>query len=459
MPRPLFGTNGIRGIVNKELTPEFASKIGISLGTFFQGHKILLGFDGRTSSPFLRSTLAGALLSTGCDVYETGMVPTPALQYAVRCFGMDGGVMVTASHNPPDYNGVKVVAGDGVELEREREIEIEEIFYEERFRRAEFNRVGDLHGSPEVLKVYRQSVPRHVAVERISEAGLRVSVDPGNGVTALVCPQLFVDLGCEVTTVNADIDGLFPGRGSEPTPDNLGLLSALVKASDADMGVAFDGDGDRAIFVDEKRTVHWGDESFALIAQEFLRNHPGEGVVTSVSSSQVVKDVVEAGGGRLVWTKVGSVTISRTMVSQGIRLGGEENGGVMYGPHQPVRDGAMTTALLLEILAETGKKLSELFDELPKYHQFKDRVACPDDFKEQVLAGLKSSVRNLKVETLDGVKIWYPDSTCILVRPSGTEPIFRLYAESKTEKRVREVVNEFKARLVELVSKESRGAL
>jgi len=452
MPPSLFGTNGIRGVANRELTPEFAVRAGLSIGTFFQGSRILLGYDGRLSAPFFKSIVAGALLSTGCEVCEAGMVPTPALQYGVKHFRMGGGVMITASHNPPEYIGIKVVAGDGVELDRGRELEVEEIFFKERYKRAEWNKVGRLHTNLEVLKVYEKAVMSHVDVELIQKKKLRVAVDPGNGVMAIVVPQLLVGLGCEVVTVNANVDGRFPGRDSEPRPDNLGGLSLLVKASEADLGVAFDGDGDRSLFVDEKGEVYWGDRSFALVAQKFLAEHPGEQVVTPISSSQVLKDVVEAGGGRLVWTKVGSVTISRTMVSEGIKLGGEENGGVMYGPHQPVRDGAMTTALILEILARTGKQLSELFSGLPSYCQLKDRVPCPEDLKEPVLEKLRSAVKAEKVEALDGVKVWYPDSSWILVRPSGTEPIFRLYAEAKTEERVRGLVKEFKDLLTKIVS-------
>ncbi|RJS89590.1 phosphoglucosamine mutase [Candidatus Bathyarchaeota archaeon] len=453
MPRRLFGTNGIRGVANRDLTPEFAVRVGLSIGTFFQGGRILLGCDGRVSSPFLKSAVAGALLSTGCEAHDAGMVPTPALQYGVGHLGMDGGVMITASHNPPEYNGIKVMAADGVEIDRGREREVEEIFFEGRFKRAEWNRVGELRERTEVLEVYREAILGQVDVGLIQGAGLHVAVDPGNGVTALIVPQILRDLGCGVVTVNADIDGRFPGRSPEPRPDNLSGLSTLVRASGADLGVAFDGDGDRAIFVDERGRVHWGDRSFALIAREFLAEHPGEAVVTPVSSSQVVRDVVEAYGGRVVWTRVGSVDVSRKMLSEDLKLGGEENGGVMYGPHQPVRDGAMTTALILEILARTGKRLSELFDELPRYRQMKDRVECPEELKGRVLEELRSVVEGPRVETLDGVKIWYPDSSWILVRPSGTEPIFRLYAEAKTEERVRELMEEFKKLLEEMVSR------
>jgi phosphomannomutase/phosphoglucomutase len=250
--------------------------------------------------------------------------------------------------------------------------------------------------------------------------------------------------------MNVDVDGRFPGRESEPRPDNLDGLSALVGASEADLGVAYDGDGDRSIFVDERGEVHWGDRTFALVAKEFLAANPGVEVVTPVSSSKVIEDVVTAGGGEVVWTMVGSVVVSRTMVERGIELGGEENGGIMYGPHLEVRDGSMALALVLDVMAKTGKPLSELLGELPQYSQLKDRVECPQELKGRVLERLRDSADAPKVETIDGVKLRFDDGSWILVRPSGTEPVFRLYAEADSPKRVSDLVKDHKA-LIESV--------
>ena len=218
-----------------------------------------------------------------------------------------------------------------------------------------------------IIREYIEAIKTHVNVEEIKKRSFRVVVDPGNGVGALAAPQLLRELGCKVFTINANIDGTFPSRPSEPKPENLSDLAAVVKAVNADFGVAYDGDSDRAIFVDENGTIHWGDRTFALIEKEFLKQNPGETIVTPVSSSSLVKDIAEAYNGEVIWTKVGSVDVSYKMKEINAKLGGEENGGVFYGPHQPVRDGAMTTALILDILAKTGRKLSELLNELPKY--------------------------------------------------------------------------------------------
>lgn len=424
----LFGTNGVRGVANRELTPEMILRLSSSAGSIL-GKNIALGRDGRTSSLMFREAAISGLLSSGCTVYDMGVIPTPVLQFSVKHYGLDGGLMLTASHNPPEFNGLKVMARDGVEVPREVEERIEALYFEGGPAPCPWDAVGKVQGV-DPLEAYMDGVLSHVDRELIRRAGLRVAIDPGNGVSRLTAPQVARRLGCSVSSINAELDGRFPGRGSEPRPDNLGGLRALVEASGADLGVAFDGDGDRAIFVDERGEVHWGDRSFALVARDFIIRNPGEAVATPVSSSRVVEDVVRGGGGRIVWTRVGSVVVSRTMVELGIKLGGEENGGIFYAPHLPVRDGTMAMALILDILAREGRPLSQLLGELPRYHQMKERIPCPDHLKGRVMESIRGMVEASRMETIDGLKLWYEDGSWILIRPSGTEPILRLYAEA-----------------------------
>jgi phosphomannomutase/phosphoglucomutase len=445
----LFGTNGVRGIVNADLTVEKVARLAAAAGSVL-GKNVAVGRDGRTSSPMFRDAAVGGLLSVGCSVHDVGVLPTPALQYAVKRSGLHGGLMVTASHNPPEFNGVKVIAADGVEIPRRREEEIANIFLGRGPELCAWDRIGTIH-QMEALGVYMDAVMSHVNRNSVRKKRFRVALDPGNGVAALAAPAVARELGSQVFTINADIDGSFPARDSEPRPDNLDGLRALVDASGADVGVAFDGDGDRAIFVDEGGDVHWGDRSFALVAKDFLARHPGQIVATPVSSSRMIEDVVTAGGGRVLWTRVGSVVVSRTMVENGIALGGEENGGIIYGPHQPVRDGSMAMALILDIMAREGRPLSELLDELPRYIQVKDRVACPDRLKQEALEALSGLVRASRVETIDGLKLWYADGSWILVRPSGTEPVFRLYAEAKDQGTATGLVEKHKDLIGEVV--------
>jgi phosphomannomutase/phosphoglucomutase len=364
---------------------------------------------------------------------------------------MNGGVIITASHNPPEYNGIKVIWNDGVEISREQEIQIENTFFDDRVRYARWDKIGTIRDLPGVIEDYLEAIKKQVNAERIAKKQYHVVVDAANSVGSLAAPRLLRQLGCKVTTINANIDGTFPGRLPEPRPENLGELAMTVKAVDADLGVAYDGDADRSVFVDENGDIHWGDKTFALVEKHFLKENAGEKVVTPVSSSTLVKDIADACGGEIVWTKVGSVTVSQTMKKLRAKLGGEENGGIFYGPHQPVRDGAMSTALILDIMAKTGKKLSKLIGELPKYFIEKAKTDCPEELKEKALEKLIEQTKGLNVNTIDGVKIWFKDKSAILIRPSGTEPIYRLYAEAKTQENAAELTEKYRLEIKKII--------
>lgn len=449
--RRLFGTNGIRGLVNKELTPEITIKIAAATGTFFRNKNLIVGHDARTSGPMLAKAATAGLTATGCNVFFAGMAPTPTLQYAVKNRKMDGAVIITASHNPPQYNGIKVIWNDGIEISRKQEIEIENIFFNEKISLTEWNKIGKTFELPGITDEYVEAIKKHVNASKIATKHYHVVADLANSVGGLTTPRLLQDLGCTVTTINANIDGTFPGRLPEPRPENLGELALTIKAVGADLGVAYDGDADRAIFIDENGQIYWGDKTFALVEKYFLMENEHEKIVTPVSSSTLVRDIADAYNGEIVWTKVGSVTVSQTMKKMKAKLGGEENGGIFYGPHQSVRDGAMTTALILNIMVKTGKKLSELLGELPKYFIEKGKVECPEEKKEKLLEKLVEQAKGLNTSTIDGVKIWFEDNSAILIRPSGTEPVYRLYAEAKKQEKALKLVEEYSSKLRKII--------
>jgi phosphomannomutase/phosphoglucomutase len=450
--RKLFGTNGIRGVVNKEFSPEMVIKVGSSIGTFFKRESLMVGHDARTSGPMFAKAVIAGLTATGCNVFFAGMAPTPALQYAVKNHCMGGGVIITASHNPPEYNGIKVIWNDGIEISREQEIEIENIYFENKHVFAEWDKLGAKHELSGMNNEYTEAIKKHVNVSEIAEKHYHVVVDAANSVGGIATPRLLRELGCKVTTINANIDGTFPGRLPEPRPENLKEIAATVKVVGADLGVAFDGDADRSIFIDENGEIYWGDKTFALIEKHFLIENPNTKIVTPVSSSTLIKDIADAYEGEIVWTKVGSVTVSHTMKELKANLGGEENGGVFYGPHQAVRDGAMTTALILRIMAKTGKRLSKLIAEQPQYFIEKGKVECPEDKKERLLKKLLEQVKDTNVSTIDGVKIWFEDKSAILVRPSGTEPTYRLYAEAKNQEKALKLIKDYNMMLKEMLA-------
>ncbi|MGI0039703.1 MAG: phosphoglucosamine mutase, partial [Nitrososphaera sp.] len=272
-----------------------------------------------------------------------------------------------------------------------------------------------------------------------------IAMDTGNGVQAIVAPVVAKKLGCKVIVVNGNVDGEFPARGSEPTPDNLGLLAQTVRSAGADFGVAYDGDGDRSIFCDDNGSVYMGDKTGALLVRHLLAGrHRGAEVVCPVNTSVILSKVAEQAGSKIVYTKVGSVEVSREMVRRRSPLGLEENGGFMYGALNEVRDGVMATALVLDMLAASGTKFSQHIAQLPQTFQHKTKFSCSSrEVVESVVRACIEHGSPRKVETMDGAKIWLDEETWLMVRPSGTEPLIRMYAESTDKALLASKVDEY----------------
>ena len=448
----LFGTNGIRGVVGRDMTADLAVRVGHAVGTHFGSGTVALARDPRLSGPMLARAVAAGLMASGLEVVDLGMVPTPCAQFYVHSHpGLKGGIVITASHNPREFNGIKALDGQGMEMAREEEEAIESVYFEERYQAADWSSVGDLRSDAGAVDQYLRAILSRVDGEAIRRRKLTVVADPANGAGCVTTPYLLRALGCRVLTLNAQPDGAFPGRLPEPTVEHLGDLLRMVVEAKADLGVAHDGDADRAIFVDDRGSFLYGDKSLALLARRELAAHGGL-VVTPVSTSSVLEDVVREAGGRLVRTRVGSPIVARTMLAEGAAFGGEENGGIIFPAHQFCRDGGMTVAKMLELLAAEGRSLSALAGALPQYSLQKGSVEVPVEKRAATLEALLSLVRDREVETIDGVKIHAPDGW-VLVRPSGTEPLFRVYAEAKTPERARALAAEG----AELVRRALRG--
>ena len=426
----LFGTNGIRGLFGKDLTIDSIVDVCYSLGTYFKEGPIVIGYDGRNSSPIISKLVRSTINSAGLEVGDAGLVPTPCLQYAAKRLDYNGGIMITASHNPPEYNGLKAIANDGVEISREDELKVQDIYVSKKFSKVDgFARD---FSDQLIIDAYIDAVSALVDIENIRSRKFTVAVDIGNGAQAKVAPLILNRLGCTVITINGDIDGNFPGRGPEPTIENLHVLSNMVNHSEADIGVAYDGDGDRSIFCDEKGDLYGGDKTGTLLVKYLLENkHSGAEIVCPINTTMALSLVVEEKGANLIYTKVGSVEVSREMVRRKSIIGLEENGGFMYGKLNEVRDGIMTTALILDALALTEQKLSSMLSSLPATFQYKSKFKCPTkQIAHEIVSACLKHGNPQKVETLDGAKIWIDEETWIMVRPSGTEPLVRIYAES-----------------------------
>ena len=438
----LFGTNGVRGTFGHSLTINLILDLVHSLGTHYKQGHIAVGCDGRISSPILSRVVQATLNSDGCEVSDAGLIPTPCLQYSVKKGDYAGGIMITASHNPPEYNGLKPIASDGVEISRKDEFKVERIYWERDFIKSQ--KCGLTH-SLEVSWAYINDILGIVDIDKIRARKFKIVMDFGNGVQALVAPILCEKLGCKVIPVNGMVDGTFPGRGSEPTAENLVQMSSIVRESGADFGVAYDGDGDRSIFCDNLGTVVWGDRTGTLLVQYLLsKRHPKAEIVCPVNTTSILARIAMDLGSRVRYTKVGSVEVSREMVRRRALIGLEENGGFMYGPFNAVRDGAMTTALMLEMLASSKSSLSSMFSTLPLVYQHKIKFRCSNSaLLKEIIQKCMNHGNPIKIETLDGIKIWIDDETWIMIRPSGTEPMIRIYAESTDKDLIKSKVKEY----------------
>jgi len=439
--KQLFGTNGVRGIAGTEITPELALNIGKALGTMRPG-VIAVGRDTRTTGPILADALKAGLLATGCRVIDCGILPTPALQYIVKEH-YDGGAMITASHNPPEYNGVKIIEPDGTEMGDEETIRLEELLSEKSMDVKLWDGIGTEWAAPHHIEEYVQAVIEQFPGK--PGTGMTVIVDPGSGPACQTTPAILQALGCRVLTINGVMDGTFPGRLPEPSPEGLAGLAALVKASNAAFGVAHDGDADRAVFIDDHGDFVEENHEFALIAQHVCKTTKGT-IVTPVSTSQLVEQVANDEGCTVQYTPVGSIYVARTMrelIDAGIPVafGGEGNGGLIFPGHQFCRDGGMTAAAMVSLLSASGKSLSTLLNQLPKRYMIKEKLATPHG--RELIEKLGKYYSGGSIDQIDGLKIKRHTSWA-LIRASGTEPLVRIMVDAQEKKTADALLSEIK---------------
>ncbi len=435
----LFGTFGVRRTANDVLTPEFATRLAACYGSVVKG-KIAVGADTRTTSPMLKDAVIAGLLSAGCDAVDLGTLPTPAVQYAVRQY-YDGGIMITASHNPPKFNGLKFLDEFGIGLPDDIELEIESLYFDSEPIRANWDEIGEKYTNDNIIDEYIHTAMSNVDVDAIKEANLKVVLDCGSGAGSFTAPYLVRELGCELTTLNCQADGFFPGRDPEPIEENLQELISVVKELGADIGLAHDGDADRTICIDENGAFVLGDKTFTLVEKQMLKENGGGTIVTTVATSQAIYDIAEEYNGEVIATAVGDLLVARKLKDTDGLFGGEENGGLIFPNFVYGRDAALTVAKILEIIAKEKKTLSELVSELPVYYSAKMKTECADDLKEEIMSKIAAEVKettDYELDTTDGVKI-FKEGGWVIIRPSGTEPIFRSYSEGNSQEQADEM--------------------
>ena len=445
-----FGTNGIRGVFPDDFNLEFIHDMTLSIGTYFEKGPILIGYDGRDSSPLICKIITSTLNSIGINCNIAGLVPTPCLEYAVKSLGYSGGIMITASHNPPQYNGIKPAGKDGVEISREDELLIEDIYLKKNWL-SNPEKWGTTEEETRSIETYLNGIKSHVNSKLIESKSFKVVLDLGNGAQAVTAPDFCKKVNCETILVNETIDGTFPGRGSEPTPQNLSVLSKTVIENQADFGIAFDGDGDRSIFCDNLGNILTGDRSALILIQHILSKNPNSLVVTCLNSGTNTEVLTEKYNSKVIRTKVGSVEVSRKMLSTNALIGFEENGGFMFGKHNQVRDGCMSLALMLDLLAIADNTLSDQISKLPQSFTTKDKIQCSSQDAKQIISSLKTEFPESDLS--DGIKIIIDSKNWVMIRPSGTEPIVRIYAESESQEKLEALMIKFLQKVKSIISR------
>jgi phosphoglucosamine mutase len=372
----LFGTSGIRGKIGSDITLEVAVEIGMAIATYTggKGSKIVLGYDSRTSNVMIENAVTAGLLQCGCHVLKMGMAPTPLVGYATMKLEANAGVMITASHNPPEYNGIKLWNPDGMAYRQEQERFIEEIIHKKSFKTVSWEDIGKVEEVNYVVSEYIKDILDHVDIK----PGIKVVVDCANGAASYLSPIILRKAGCSVVAINSQPDGFFPGRLPEPSQKNLQELMKVVKATGADIGIAHDGDADRMIAIDEKGRMADFDKLLAIVSREI-----GGTVITTVDASLCTDKCMDEVGGHVIRTKVGDVHVAEAIEGNNATFGGEPSGTWLHPNFCMCPDGILSALRVIELVQKYGS-LSKQLDAVPSYPTIRDRVNCENFQKESL---------------------------------------------------------------------------
>ena len=436
-----FGSSGIRGLANVEITPAVAMRLGSALATIHDGGSVVIGRDTRITGPMLEAALSSGVTSCGADARHVGVLPTPVVAWLTRELEADAGVAITASHNPPEYNGFKAFNHHGMSLTEAEQAEVEALMESGEFDYAP----GDCVGSAEELDataMYLEAVDDFVDVGR----GWRVACDCFCGATTAVVTDAFDGEGLTPSIINGDPDGHFPAGTPEPTVESLGRLGSYVRQIGAEVGFGFDGDGDRMMAVDDAGTPVDGDRLLAAYAGYVCERRGGGTVVTHVGASMCVDDAVSRAGGKVVRVRVGDAYITEEIQRRMAVFGGEPIGAWILPEFQLCPDGVVSALKLLEAMEDRDQTLREFVAGVPEYPTLSAKAETRQKARvmERVLEGYSSVFGDVKeVNRVDGVRLRLDDGW-VLIRASGTEPIIRLSAEGKNKKAAEDLITKGK---------------
>lgn len=443
MSKLMVSVSGVRGIVGEGLTPKGVMNFAQAFGDFVKSGKVVVGRDTRVTGDMMKNAVSAGLLATGCDILDIGICPTPTTQLAVENLKADGGIMITASHNPIMWNGLKLIGSDGLFLDAQQGEEVLRLAQQESFALVSWDKIG-------VAVHYSKAVEEHleailaldyIDVTQIHARTFRVVLDCVCGAGSVMLPELLHRIGCEIIPINCEPSGRFP-RDPEPVPENLTELCDVVKKEGADLGLAVDPDSDRLALVSEKGEP-LGEERTLALAVKFILTKKSGPVAINASTSRATEDVARAAGSTVFRTKVGEINVAKKMREIGAVIGGEGNGGVILPDIHLGRDAPVGIALTLQHLAEFGGTLSELNSTLPHYVITKDKVALGNIDPQAALAKIKKKYAHENLDLTDGVKIVRGHSW-VHIRPSNTEPIIRVIAEAPTEAEANNLCAEIK---------------
>jgi len=438
----MISVAGIRGVVGTSLTSDLALKFAAAFGTFTGGGPIVLGRDSRLSGPVIEKAVEAGLRSVGCDVVKIGIVPTPTVQLMTKLLRAKGGIAITASHNPPQWNALKFVSGGGLFLSREQGQKVIAIFQQGAFGYKRFDRMGSVKKYPTAVEEHVEKILNlsFLDVNAVRQKNFRVVVDTCHGAGGPIFSLLLKKLGCRVTSLHNDANGKF-SRPIEPLAKNLGELEKAVLANQADAGFATDADVDRLSIVSETgRAV--GEEYSLALAAGFMFSCQKTKAVTNLSTSRMIDEVAARHRTSVVRTPVGEANVVAAMKRHKAKIGGEGNGGIILPELNYARDASAGMALILQLMAERDLPLSQIAAELPKYHMIKTTLTVKDPKK--FLAGTAKLFSRCRVDKSDGMKFIWPEAW-VHVRASGTEPIVRVIAEAADERTAGDMINRAKS--------------
>jgi len=415
--------------VGKELTPEVVVRFAASFGQWSQGGTVAVGSDTRTSREMFKHAVFAGLLSTGCQVIDAGICPTPTLQFMIEELQIDGGIMISGSHNPAEWNALKFIRGDGLFLYPDQIEEIVFIYDKDVIKRRAWNGIKTVQEDTSAIPRHLKKILSTFAHQEVARRKFKAVIDACNGAGALISPLLLRQLNCQVVEVNCSPDGFFP-HPPEPIAANLAELARTVKVRGADVGFAHDADADRLVIVSETGEILPEDYTLLLATEATLRKRRGL-VVTNVCTTDALEEVAAWFACPVKRTKVGDVYVSRCMKEEGAVIGGEGNGGVIIPEIHYGRDGIATIALLLEYLAWENKPISELASRLPRRWAIKEKLSLKQSFSD-VRKRLQEKFEDYEFDLTDGIKIIFQEGW-VHLRPSRTEPVLRIISEAKDE--------------------------